>query len=191
MLRSIHLVLRARRREKGMTQSSLATAVGCAQSAICMFEKGRADALADETVLRMARELGVDLEAAEPEAQAAPARAILKYCPQDECPGNVPYSVGNRLCVRPRVACAPAQESTRCVWCGEVMESRCQNPSCQAHVQDEGAFCPLCGSAYVAPGVESADPPEVWASRQRARIRELHELSELVRRAPGHGTGRG
>ena len=50
------------RREKGMTQSALAEAVGCKQSAISMLESGQSAKIAQETVTRIAALLGVALE---------------------------------------------------------------------------------------------------------------------------------
>jgi len=52
--------LREARRSKGLTQAELAQRVACQQSAISMMESGRTTALARETLVRIAAELGDD-----------------------------------------------------------------------------------------------------------------------------------
>ena len=47
-----------------MTQSALAEAVGCKQSAISMLESGHAEKIAQETVEKIAALLGVAMEPA-------------------------------------------------------------------------------------------------------------------------------
>jgi len=169
--------LRLKRREMGLTQSDLARQAECTQSAISMFEAGRADALSLKTVKRIAEILEIDLDAIrdEPATEAA-GTAVLKYCPVDECYSNIPYVVHDTLCLYPGTVRAPRAERTRCRWCGEPMESACPNRECGADIV-AGAFCPLCGEPYItATGKE--EPVTDWADAQRRRIREIQDALE-------------
>jgi transcriptional regulator with XRE-family HTH domain len=177
-------VLTARRRQ-GLTQSELASRVGSSQSAISMFEAGRADALSQEKIVLIARELGLDLSvlAAAPEAGPA-APEILKFCPVDDCPSNVPYVSRGRLGYHPALVEGPASERTRCRYCGELLESACPNEECRLPVA-EGACCRGCGTAYVTATRTPRGPLARWVDEQRARIRELRALVEHRRREHG------
>jgi transcriptional regulator with XRE-family HTH domain len=181
---SIHEVLRNARRALGMTQSELALAVDCQQSAISMFEAGRPDVLASETVEKMAQKLGVDLRpiagCAKGESAKGPkgvSRRVMKYCPVDECPSNIPFVVRGRLLVKPRMVHADADEKTRCALCGEILEQGCPNPACRASVRD-GAFCTRCGTPYVTSTDRDDTALARWADRRRRRIRELMAMAQ-------------
>ena len=161
------------RRDKGMTQSALAEAVGCAQSAISMLESGHAERLSLETVEKIAARLGVAMEArAEGGASALTPVAARGYCPNAACPSCVPYVVQGELLFWPRPQ--PAAGARRCVYCGELLESRC--PACGAPFT-EGACCSQCGSPRVADdGVRGGGDPEAWASQRRREIAEWRAL---------------
>ncbi|OGV76148.1 MAG: hypothetical protein A3K19_16060 [Lentisphaerae bacterium RIFOXYB12_FULL_65_16] len=179
---SIHDLVRQARRAKGMTQSALARAVNCQQSAISMYEAGRSDALSDEKVQAVAEVLGVDLPEAVPgpQLQADPARGVLKYCPLPDCPANIPYTAGGRVCFKPTMIEAPAGEPTRCPLCAEVLEDCCPGTECGAPVT-EGSFCMKCGTAYVSAVLEGKGWPEQWVAERRAEIREVRRLSDVRR----------
>ena len=66
----LHLVLRRARQAANLRQTALAQQVGCTQSALSMFEGGRASALSAETVRKVAETLGVELPASFPAADA-------------------------------------------------------------------------------------------------------------------------
>lgn len=179
--RSLHLVFRDARRRRNMTQSELAHRVGCRQSALSMFERGRRGVLSREKVELAATELGVDL-AGLTEGGAFPGvghPSILKYCPVAECPSNVPYEVGGELYFRPAMVEASPAEKTRCGFCGEILEDRCPSEACGALLR-EGACCWRCGERLVA--VDDADPAPVgWAECQRQAIRDVLGLSRVNR----------
>lgn len=173
-------VVRRTRREKALTQSELAELAGCKQSAISMFESGRTDALSAKNVQRIAELLGIDLKSLAVPAPGEPTEVTLKCCPVDKCPSNVPYVAGDRLCFKPAMVSAPAKAKTRCGYCGEVMESRCTNRDCRAELS-EGAFCPECGTEYVvATTTLSGWQLGKWAGEERARIREIRQMSQTV-----------
>ena len=94
---TIHRMFRRRRIEAGLTQSELARQVGCKQSAISMFESGRVDVLSRDKLASIAERLGIDpdmLPAPELPAATVPrSPRRLYYCPVDECPSNIPYTV--------------------------------------------------------------------------------------------------
>lgn len=176
------LLARARR-DKGLTQSALAQAVGCKQSAVSMLECGQPAKLSQEAVDKIAAVLGVALEPVS-EAAAVPAAALSLagrqgYCPSAACPSNVPYAVTGELLFWPRPQAAAA--GRRCVFCGEVLETRC--PQCGAAVTD-GACCGVCGAVRVAQalpeGVEAAE----WAARRCRELAEWRALVETTRRGP-------
>jgi transcriptional regulator with XRE-family HTH domain len=176
---SVNQLLWRARRQKGLTQTEVARLAGCSQSAVSMWESGRADALAKDKVELLAKVLGVDLGAVQVTAVAAPgapAALVLKYCSVDDCPSCVPYAVHGQVWIRPRMVYAPASEATRCSDCGQALESRCPNPECEAEAV-EGSFCPRCGTPYVASAAEASGPAAVrWADEQRQKIAQWRDL---------------
>jgi len=174
--KAIHIAVREARRAKGLTQSQLADHVGCKQSAISMFEGGRTDVLSADTISRVAKELAIDMQSvAEPDPRRMPSEPwVLKYCPVDSCPSNIPYAIGEQVLFRPSTLRAPAAETTRCPDCGELLESSCSH--CQANLR-EGACCCSCGTPFVTAVHPTPPAVQEWADRQRQRIRELRDMS--------------
>ncbi len=172
---------RRKRRSMSMTQAELASRVGCKQSAVSMFEAGRMSALAHATIERIADILEVclaDFPVVSSEDKSP--RVSLKYCPVDGCPSNVPYAVGDELHFAPAMVRAPCEQKTRCSACGEIMQSACPNNECGVGVV-EGACCPVCGMDYVTVTfVVAGWQAESWADEQRARIREVREMSRSL-----------
>lgn len=174
--------LRQRRRELSITQSLLARRADCNQSAISMYEAGKSTALSSKLVERIADILDMDVSriARAGEEETTVRGLVLKYCPIDGCPSNIPYAVGNRLCLKPTMVRAPAEKKTRCALCSEVMESACPNADCGSSIT-EGSFCQECGSAYVPLTAEMRGwQVTKWADEQRGRIREIREMSQTV-----------
>ncbi|MBM4155791.1 MAG: helix-turn-helix domain-containing protein [Lentisphaerae bacterium] len=177
--RTLREMLLAARRAAGMTQSEVARKVGCQQSAISMFESGLQDRLSEEKILALAKVLKVDPAGARPEPVArTQARQILKYCPVDECPSNVPYVVRGQVCFAPVLVLAGAEERTHCSDCGEMLESACPNEACGAPVAP-GAFCPVCGTRYVTPGGRATRNVEAWIAARREAIDQLRTMQSL------------
>ncbi len=167
------LLARARR-EKGLTQSALAHAVGCKQSAVSMLESGQPEKLSQEAVEKIAKLLGVPLEApaaAQPLLPRLPESA-RGFCPNALCPSNVPYAVNGELLFWPRLQ-AVAEGLSRCACCGELLESRC--PHCGAAVA-EGACCTACGGARVTNTLPPGTVPDAWAAQRRREIAEWRAL---------------
>ena len=179
------------RKAKGLNQSALAQAVGCKQSAVSMFEAGMATKLSDEVVGKMAELLGLDLAAmlkADEERRKARGgmdvlpmmtagvvspgdmQIVRGYCPNCQCPSNVPYVVDGRLLYRPSRLMASPRGGVRCVQCGEVLEMRC--PACGAPLND-GACCGVCGNAYITPTLIEGVDVVAYARARRAEILEL------------------
>ena len=159
------------RRRKGMTQSAVAAAVGCRQSAICMLEGGQSGKLAADKVAKIAELLEVKLETVSENsvAEFKDTRRI-GFCPNAECHSNVPYVSGGVLYFWP-----VEQQGDRCVYCGEVLEHNC--PNCGASLVD-GACCPACGE----PKVVNTLPPETdfvrWAAERRVELAEWRQLKK-------------
>jgi transcriptional regulator with XRE-family HTH domain len=166
------------RRDRGLTQSALAQAVGCKQSAISMLESGQPEKLSRETVEKIAALLGVvlDAPAAEPTAHSpqptASSLVARGYCPGAACPSNVPYTVQGELLFWPRLQ--PLARGGHCAVCGELLEPRC--PGCGAAVSAEGACCPACGGARVANTLPPGADADEWAARRRREIAEWRAL---------------
>ena len=134
------------RRALGLTQSELASELGCHQAALSMFEKGKSTKLSEEYVLKLATRLKLDLKKLLESDQAGCAMfqqtaVSLGFCPDPDCPSNAAYAVGERSFFR-----VTLQKGRYCAHCGEVLEKLC--PSCGAPL-NEGACCTLCGSSYV------------------------------------------
>ena len=150
------LKIKEARRAAKLSQSVVAAAVGCKQSALSMFEQGDGTKLNDEVVGKLAKRFGVSLtptaSVAEPTAapRVLPASAEIRvrgFCPNPHCPSNKPYEVDGRTFVLPDRLAADPVGGKFCALCGESLEKRC--PNCGAPVHD-GAVCSLCGDAYVA-----------------------------------------
>ena len=145
--RTICEKFRESRRAHGLTQTALATEVGCQQAALSMFEKGNGTKLSAEYVGKIAKRLGLDLAALQKqvdnEEQKTATTPIVSvgFCPEPECPSNTAYAVAGRTFHK-----VTLQRGRYCAFCGEVLETRC--PSCGA-VLNEGACCSNCGTPYV------------------------------------------
>jgi len=174
-------IVRKARRAKGLTQSALASLVGCRQSAISMFEGGHADAIARKTILVLGEKLSLspELLVTEEVTGRGLRDLTMKYCPVDMCPSNIPYAVRKELFFKPSMIMAPAGETTRCSLCGEIMEEKCPNSECGADLA-EGSCCQKCGSPYIAWDGNKSGDPEAWAERTRSRIAELQRLSRTT-----------
>jgi transcriptional regulator with XRE-family HTH domain len=131
--------LRNRRREKGLSQRLLAEMIGCTPSALCMFEKGRYDALSVERLRKACEVLAL------PDG-ALLERASTCYCPNVDCPTHHPFLVGDEIRLAPE-AVEVVAGGRFCRWCGEVLEECCSN--CGAAFEEQGGFCGSCGVAYL------------------------------------------
>ena len=169
------------RRAKGFRQTELAAQIGCTQSALSMFEGGQPTKLSDETVKKLSELLGVSLVEQEKVAEASREAQVASveipvvhgFCPNCQCPSNVPYVVSGRLFFRPSRNIASPTGGKRCTLCGEVLEMRC--PVCGAPLND-GACCAVCGSNYVTPVVPDGIDVSAYAQARRAEIIQLREL---------------
>ena len=171
------------RRDKGLSQTVLSRKVGCTQSALSMFEAGMPTKLSDEIVQKLSKELGVPLVE---EKKDSPPQAPLNgmesvagivvhgYCPNCNCPSNVPYVVDGRLFYRPSRRMASPTGGVRCTQCGEVLELRC--PVCGAPLND-GACCAVCGSSYVTPTLPEGVDAAAYARVRRDEISQLRQLA--------------
>lgn len=175
-------IIRDARRAKRLSGVQLAQMAGCTQSAISQFEGGKTTALRQETVRKIASILGVTLPKAAVTAEAeiqeslpspvVTARIIeAAFCPNSDCPSNLPYMVGDELIFHPRRQPNPA--ATYCPYCGELLAHTC--PECGAPVT-RSAFCTSCGVKRVEAVIDIANPAE-WA---KARLREISELDALI-----------
>lgn len=169
---SLSLLLRDARRARGLTQQDLARQAECTQSAISMMEKGKSDALARSTLEKIASILGVALPA---EAEISPAATAtvsrpVRICPNDDCPGNLPYRVGEEIHFLPHAQDVPGP---RCPYCGEVLIGAC--PDCGAPIRSGEAVCTLCGAALVPHVATPTDASEDWLlARQKQSQLLLH-----------------
>ena len=173
----ICLKFKEARKAKGLNQSSLAQMVGCKQSAISMFEGGMVTKLSDETVKKLSEVLEVPLEPSGDKKEAisisAGMVAVSGYCPNGDCPSNVPYVVGGRVFYRPLRNIASPTGGIRCACCGEFLEMRC--PACGA-VLNDGACCAVCGTPYVTPVLPDGMDVAAYAERRREEIRQIKVL---------------
>ena len=171
----LHRQLRDARRKLGLTQAELARRVACAQSAVCMMENGRADALSRETLAKIAAELHVELpeEGDAPSAATGPSGAMaagggVVICPNPDCPTNLPYRVGAEVFLLPR---AHRGGGTHCPQCGEVLARAC--PECGAPLHAGAAFCASCGAALVPHAYDPAVLTDPWLRARQEQSRAL------------------
>ncbi len=131
--------LKAERQKQGFSQKKLAEAAACSPSALCMFEKGKTDALSPERLNQLCEVLGL-------EEGALIASAAKRFCCNEFCPSHTLYRLGNGQTVLQPIAVEDAAGAF-CCWCGNEYSSSCD--FCGAAFSGSGAFCPECGSAYV------------------------------------------
>ena len=147
----ICLRLRDARRAAKLSQSELASEVGCKQSALSMFEQGDGTKLNDVVIGKLAKKFGVSLEASVPVSLLTGASTVASasrgFCPNPKCPSNAAYAVDGRTFMKPDRSAADPAGGKFCALCGEVLEKRC--PNCGAPVHD-GAICSFCGEPYVS-----------------------------------------
>ncbi|MBO5774935.1 MAG: helix-turn-helix transcriptional regulator [Kiritimatiellae bacterium] len=136
------------RRKAGISQSILASEVGCKQSALSMFEQGQPTKLNTEVVEKIAKKLGVDLK---PVTEAEKITPVVfspheGFCPNPKCPSNRPYQVDGKTLYQPDRVAADPMGGKYCAICGELLERRCPNCGGIIHA---GAVCSFCGEPYI------------------------------------------
>jgi len=156
-----------------MTQSALAQAVACKQSAISMLESGQPEKLSQETVGKIAALLGVPLETVTVAEGVAVSGGGAGYCPNAACFSNVPYAVADDLFFWPRPQ-PSAAAGKHCAYCGELLERHC--PHCGAAAVSGGACCPACGGGRVTNTLPPGTDPVAWAAQRRREIAEWRSL---------------
>lgn len=140
---NLHKRLRRARREAGLTQAALAQQVGCKQSAVSMMEAGRREAMAHDTLVKVAALLKVDLpEIAEPAPQAL--SHAVSVCGNFSCPSNLPYVVGDDVYFLPL---GTVGRGRHCIFCGELLMSVCAH--CVTPIANRGGCCGACGELFV------------------------------------------
>lgn len=161
------------RRAQKISQGALARQVNCAQAAVSMMENGRPDAMARETMLKIAEILKVEVdEPAETPATETTAVTIgNSVCPNGDCPSNVPFVVNGSVAFWPKKQ--PSPNAMFCAYCGEVLEHACSN--CGAPIND-GAFCQKCGAPHVMPPADEIADPQAWVAQRRKDIAEFKAL---------------
>ena len=166
------VLLRDARRSMGITQAELARRVECTQSAVSMMEKGRPDAVARPTLEKIASILGVELPAegngSAPHPSPAPPFPSVRICPNEDCPSNLPYRVGEGVHFMPH---AHRGSATRCPYCGEVLVGVCE--TCGEPVRAGEAFCSGCGAPHVVSTLAPGEASDAW-------LRNRQEQSRLV-----------
>ena len=141
--------IKAARKEQGISQSVLAAAVGCKQSALSMFEQGDPTKLNGEVVDKLAKKFGIDLSApVKPEVPQVTVHAEHHsgMCPNPACPSHTRYQVEGRTLLRPDWTQTDPVGGRFCAVCGEVLERFC--PNCHAPLHP-GAVCSFCGEPYI------------------------------------------
>lgn len=171
-------LLRETRRRKGLTQAQVAEAIDCKQSAVSMFENGRRDALSREKLAALGKLLDVDVNRSAKDEP--PVAGSVRFCPDIDCPSNIPFMVGSRVAVRPSMVPVDGDAPAYCRYCGEVLAAACPNAQCSAPPAP-GAFCAVCGTAYVAP-TPSHEPADTWVRARQDSLSKFIELTTAIER---------
>lgn len=166
--------LRRGRLAAGLTQSALAEKVGCRQSALSMLEHGNASAVSKETLAKIADAVGVALPDASAPAAAVLPPAGFAFCPDFECPTNMPYFAGTALLLLPL---GTAGAGRHCAACGELLARAC--PACGAPVRRGCGCCTACGAPLVAVPEGFAADPRAWAEERRAAAAAFSEAFSI------------
>lgn len=142
---------KAARKEAGLSQSELASEIGCKQSALSMFEQGDGTKLSDEVIEKIAKKFNLSItggaaQQSAPIVQVAPS-SVRGFCPNPHCPSNHEYFVEEMRFFRPDREAADPIGGRYCALCGEILERKCPNCGAPVHA---GAICSLCGQPYIS-----------------------------------------
>lgn len=167
-MKSLGEQIKTARLKRHLSQSALARKVGCKQSALSMFEGGRTTALSAQVIGKLCDALdllppsGAELEAAADAHLTQVKQGERVFCPNPDCPCNLPMQIGERILLVPKAKYA-TQGEVHCAWCGEVLERLC--PECGNPINN-GAFCAKCGSPYLSDVPSTLDPQRIAQSQQ-------------------------
>ena len=139
------------RKDAGLSQSELASEIGCKQSALSMFEQGDGTKLSDEVIEKIAKKFNLSITSGaaqqqSPIVQVAPS-SVRGFCPNPHCPSNHEYFVEEMRLFRPDREAADPVGGRYCALCGEILERKCPNCGAPVHA---GAICSLCGQPYIS-----------------------------------------
>ncbi len=167
---ALHNILRRARIKAGLTQAALAAQVGCTQSAISMMEAGRQEVLSKESLVKLAKIVGVEL----PESVAGGGDLGtsvgngIAVCTNFNCPSNMPYMVGDEVYFMPQ---GTSGGGRHCILCGELLTRKC--PHCGSEIPMAGGCCGSCGAAIVElPSGYTADE-RAWVDGRIAAIERI------------------
>ena len=189
MQKPFYAVVREARRAANVRQSELASKVGCTQSALSMFEGGKAGVIARDTVSKIAGALGLELPAGFDGGEGTSGNGVagagvsgavdlfpgssrivrpVVFCPDFKCLSNLPYTVGGEVLFMPL---GTAGSGVRCAICGEILESAC--PACGKKVAKAGGCCGESGTPLVQWPDGFAEDAVAWVAAQRAAISDF------------------
>lgn len=174
----LHKRLRRARLEAGLTQAALAQQVGCKQSAVSMMEAGRREAMAHETLVKVAAVLKVDLPELSESVPCVLLHAV-SVCGNFNCPSNLPYIVGDDVYFFPL---GNVGHGRHCIFCGELLMSVCAH--CSAPIVNHGGCCQACGKLFVELPEEYVEDVPGWVAARVEAIESLcrfHPAETLIR----------
>lgn len=173
---NLHKLLRKVRIEAGITQAALAAQVGCKQSAVSMMEAGRREAMAYDSLVKLAGILKVELPAMTPlPVPVLSSGAGVAVCANFNCPSNMPYSVGEDVYFMPL---GSAGTGHHCILCGELLSRIC--PNCGSPIVSPGGCCGACGNVIIEMPTGYTDDISAWIQTRLNSIATLRRVSEFV-----------
>ncbi len=175
-IENLHKLLRKARIDAGITQSALAAQVGCKQSAVSMMEAGRREAMAHDSLVKVASILKVELPEAIPLlVPVLSSGAGVAVCANFNCPSNMPYAVGDDVYFMPL---GTAGAGRHCILCGELLARTCSN--CEASIVSPGGCCGACGAAIIDMPSGYADDIPAWIQARLNGIATLRQVSKSL-----------
>ena len=139
------------RKDAGLSQSELASEIGCKQSALSMFEQGDGTKLSDEVIEKIAKKFNLSITSGAAQQPASivqvAASSVRGFCPNPHCPSNHEYFVEEMRLFRPDREAADPVGGRYCALCGEILERKCPNCGAPVHA---GTICSLCGQPYIS-----------------------------------------
>lgn len=168
---NLHKQLRRARIEAGLTQAALAKQVGCKQSAVSMMEAGRREAMARETLVKVAAVLKFDLSEI-PEFVPQVFPHAVSVCGNFSCPSNLPYTVGDAVYFLPL---GNVGRGRHCILCGELLLSACAH--CAVPITNRGGCCGACGEMFVELPDGYVEDVSGWVEGRVEAIESLRRFS--------------